>query len=246
MIHKFGWSATFVDFDNVEHISKAANANTKAIFCESISNPGGHVTDIPAISTVAKSLKIPLIVDNTSATPYLFKPFDHGANIITHSTTKYLSGNGTSMGGAVVDNGTFDWSKTDKFPSLTKPEKGYHGLKFHETFGPMAFTFYGIAISLRDLGMAMAPQHAFQTLLGIETLSLRMKRHVENTETISQWLENDKRVGTVNYAGLKSSKYAALVKRLYPKGAGGLLTFTIKASVLFSRRRYESRQRKRA
>ena len=227
-IKKFNWSAQFVDLEDLESVRKAFNSKTKAIFCESISNPGGHVTDINEISKIANEMEVPLIVDNTSATPYLCKPFDFGANIVTHSTTKYLSGNGTSLGGAVLDNASFDWSKSGKYPSLSEPESGYHGLKFHETFGDLAFTFYGIAIGLRDLGMAMAPQHAFQTLLGIETLSLRMKKHVENAQIIASWLERDSRIGVVNYAGLRSSSYSKRVKRQYPNGAGGLFTFTIK------------------
>ena len=228
MIRKFGWSAKFSDFENLKQLESLVDENTKAIFCESISNPGGYVTDIPAVSAKAKKFGIPLIVDNTAATPFLFRPFEHGADIVTHSTTKYLSGNGTSMGGLVIDHGTFNWSESNKFPSLTQPEKGYHGLKFHETFGYLGYTLYGIAVSLRDLGMSMAPQNAFQTLLGIETLSLRMSKHVSNAESLASWLENDDRVGEVHYAGLDSSPYASRVKSLYPKGAGALFTFTIK------------------
>jgi O-acetylhomoserine (thiol)-lyase len=136
---------------------------------------------------------MPLIVDNTSATPYLCRPIEHGATLVVHSTTKYLTGNGTVTGGAVVDSGRFDWSASDKFPSLSAPEPAYHGLKFHETFGPLAFTFHGIAIGLRDLGMTMNPQAAHYTLMGIETLSLRMERHVENAVKVATWLENDPR-----------------------------------------------------
>ena len=227
-IKRFGWSATFVDFDDPAAIEAAADENTRAIFCESIANPGGYVTDLPAVAAVADKLGVPLIVDNTSATPYLCRPIEHGATIVVHSTTKYLSGNGTSVGGVVVDAGTFDWSASDKFPSLSQPEPAYHGLKFHETFGPAAFTFHGIAIGLRDLGMTMAPTNAFQTLLGIETLSLRMQRHVENAEKIAAWLEADPRVEFVTYAGLPSSPYADRVKALYPKGAGALFTFAVK------------------
>jgi O-acetylhomoserine (thiol)-lyase len=151
-----------------------------------------------------------------------------GADLVVHSTTKYLSGNGTSMGGIVVDSGNFDWSASDKFPSMTEPEPAYHGLKFHETFGPMAFTFHGIAIGLRDLGMCQSPQNAFLTMLGIETLSLRMKRHIENAVRVATWLEKDPRVVSVSYAGLPSSKYAERASRLYPKGAGGIFTFAVK------------------
>ncbi len=227
-IKRFGWSAKFVDFDDTDAIAAAADENTKAIFCESISNPGGYVTDIPAVAKVAESLNVPLIVDNTSATPWLCKPIEHGATLVVHSTTKYLTGNGTVTGGAVIDSGNFDWTASGKYPSLSEPETAYHGLKFHETFGPLAFTFHGIAIGLRDLGMTMAPQTAFQTLLGMETLSLRMERHVQNAVKIASWLENDPRVDHVTYAGLPTSPYAERVARLYPKGAGALFTVALK------------------
>lgn len=227
-IKRFGWSAKFIDFDDTDAIAAAIDDDTRAVFCESISNPGGYVTDIPAASKVAHAAGIPLIVDNTSATPYLCRPISQGADLVVHSTTKYLTGNGTAMGGCVVDSGSFDWSANDKFPSLSQPEPAYHGLKFHETFGSMAFTFHGIAIGLRDLGMTMSPQNAFYTLLGIETLSLRMERHVENAEKIANWLEADDRVDFVTYAGLASSPYADRAKKLYPKGAGALFTFAVK------------------
>ena len=227
-IKRFGWSAKFVDFDDLVAIEDAADDHTRAIFCESIANPGGYVGDIPAVAEVARKLNVPLIVDNTSATPWLCKPFDMGADLIVHSTTKYLSGNGTSVGGAVVDSGRFDWTAAGKYPSLADPEPAYHGLKFHETFGPMAFTFHGIAIGLRDLGMSMAPLNAFQTLLGIETLSLRMKKHVENAKKVAEWLENDPRVEYVTYAGLPSSPWYDRGKRLYPRGAGALFTFAVR------------------
>ena len=227
-IKRFGWSCTFVDFDDPEAIRAAADENTRAIFCESISNPGGYVTDIRAAAAIADDLKVPLIVDNTSATPYLCRPIEHGATLVVHSTTKYLSGNGTCTGGVVVDSGNFDWTGAGKFPSMTEPEPAYHGLKFHETFGPMAFTFHGIAIGLRDLGMTMAPMTAFQTLLGIETLSLRMQKHVENAVAVASWLEKDPRVEFVTYAGLPSSPYHARVQEHYPLGAGALFTFAVK------------------
>ncbi|HMQ94724.1 MAG TPA: O-acetylhomoserine aminocarboxypropyltransferase/cysteine synthase [Amaricoccus sp.] len=228
-IQRFGWSAEFVDIDDLTAIEDLADDNTKAIFCESIANPGGHVTDIPAVAKVAQKLGVPLIVDNTSATPWLCRPFEMGADLVVHSTTKYLSGNGTVTGGAVVDAGRFDWSAGGKFPSLSEPEPAYHGLKFHETFGPMAFTFFGIAIGLRDLGMTMAPQTAFQTLLGIETLSLRMERHVANARKVAEWLERDDRVESVTYAGLPSSPFHERAQRLYPRGAGALFTFALRA-----------------
>ncbi|WP_234853707.1 O-acetylhomoserine aminocarboxypropyltransferase/cysteine synthase family protein [Paracoccus everestensis] len=227
-IKRFGWSAKFVDFDDLDALRAAIDDDTRAVFCESISNPGGYVTDIPAVAEIAKAASIPLIVDNTLATPYLCKPIEMGATLVVHSLTKYLTGNGTVTGGAVVDSGSFDWSASDKFPSLSAPEPAYHGLKFHETFGPAAFTFHSIAIGLRDLGMTMNPQGAHYTLMGIETLGLRMARHVENAQTVAEWLENDPRVTAVTYAGLESSPWNATAKRLYPKGAGALFTFSLK------------------
>jgi O-acetylhomoserine (thiol)-lyase len=227
-IKRFGWSAKFVDFDDLDALRAAIDDDTRAVFCESISNPGGYVTDIPAVAEIAKAAGIPLIVDNTLATPYLCKPIEMGATLVVHSLTKYLTGNGTVTGGAVVDSGSFDWSASDKFPSLSAPEPAYHGLKFHETFGPAAFTFHSIAIGLRDLGMTMNPQGAHYTLMGIETLGLRMARHVENAQTVAEWLENDPRVTAVTYPGLESSPWNATAKRLYPKGAGALFTFSVK------------------
>ena len=227
-IKRFGWSATFVDFDDLDAVKAAINDDTRAVFCESIANPGGYITDLDAISAIANDAGLPLIVDNTSATPYLCRPIEHGATLVVHSTTKYLTGNGTVTGGCVVDSGNFDWSASDKFPSLSAPEPAYHGLKFHETFGSLAFTFHGIAIGLRDLGMTMNPQAAHYTLMGIETLSLRMQRHVENAMTIASWLEGHDAVDYVTYAGLPSSPYNDRVARICPKGAGGLFTVALK------------------
>ena len=227
-IRKFGWSAKFVDFDDLDALKAAIDDDTRAVFCESIANPGGYITDLPAVAKITDAAGIPLIVDNTSATPYLCRPIDHGATLVVHSTTKYLTGNGTVTGGAIVDSGRFDWSASDKFPSLSAPEPAYHGLKFHEVLGPMAFTFHGIAVGLRDLGMTMNPQGAHYTLMGIETLSLRMERHVSNTMAVAQWLEADPRVEFVTYAGLPSSPWNHRVATICPKGAGGLFTFAIK------------------
>ncbi|MGI3167760.1 O-acetylhomoserine aminocarboxypropyltransferase/cysteine synthase family protein [Pseudooceanicola sp. C21-150M6] len=227
-IKRFGWSAKFVDFDDLEAVKAAIDEDTRAVFCESVANPGGYITDLDAISGIASEAGLPLIVDNTSATPYLCRPIEHGATLVVHSTTKYLTGNGTVTGGCIVDSGTFDWSASDKFPSLSQPEPAYHGLKFHETFGPLAFTFHGIAIGLRDLGMTMNPQAAHYTLMGIETLSLRMAKHVENAIEVASWLEKDPRVDYVTYAGLPSSPYYDRMGRICPKGAGGLFTFALK------------------
>ena len=227
-IRRFGWSCRFVDLDDLDAVRTAIDGDTRAIFCESISNPGGYVTDIPAIAAIAAEAGVPLIVDNTLATPVLCRPIEQGATLVVHSLTKYLTGNGTVTGGAVIDAGTFDWSASDKFPSLSAAEPAYHGLKFHETFGPAAFTFHGIAIGLRDLGMTLNPQAAHYTLMGIETLALRMPRHVENARAVAEWLEADPRVLSVSYAGLPSSPYHERVQRLYPQGAGALFTFAVK------------------
>ena len=189
---------------------------------------GGYITDLDAISKISDAAGVPMIVDNTSATPYLCRPIEHGATLVVHSTTKYLTGNGTVTGGCGVDSGKFDWSASDKFPSLSAPEPAYHGLTFHQTFGELAFTFHGIAVGLRDLGMTMNPQAAHYTLMGIETLSLRMQRHVENAQLVSAWLEKHEAVERVTYAGLPSSPYYERSKKICPNGAGGLFTVALK------------------
>ncbi len=227
-IKRFGWTARFVDFDDTDAIAAAIDDSTRAVFCESIANPEGHLFDIPAIAKVTNKAGLPLIVDNTTATPYLCKPIEMGATLVVHSTTKYMTGNGTVTGGCIVDSGTFDWSASAKFPSLSEPEPAYHGLKFHETFGHMAYVFHGIAVGLRDLGMTMNPQAAHYTLLGLETLSLRMERHVANATRVAEWLENHPAVESVSYAGLASSPQHDLQQRLYPKGASALFCFALK------------------
>ena len=227
-IRKFGWSAKFVDFDDLAAIEAAVDENTRAIFCEAIANPGGYITDLDAVAALADRVGLPLIVDNTTATPYLCRPIEHGATLVVHSATKYLTGNGTVTGGVVVDSGKFDWSASGKFPSLAAPEPAYHGLNFHAALGGMAFTLHSIAVGLRDLGMTMNPQGAHYTLMGIETLSLRMERHVANAGKIAAWLEKDPRVDTVTYAGLPSSPYNSRVAKICPKGAGALFTFAVK------------------
>ncbi len=228
VFRRFGWETKFVDFDDPEAVAAAIDNNTRAIFCESIANPAGVPTDLPAIAKVADAAGLPLVVDNTSATPYLCKPIEMGATLVINSTTKYLTGNGTVTGGAIVDSGTFDWSASGKFPSLSEPEPNYHGVKFHEALGAMAYTFYAIAVGLRDLGMTMNPQGAHYTLMGIETLSLRMQKHVENAQKVAEWLEADPRIEAVSYAGLPSSPYYDLGKALYPKGTGALFTVGVK------------------
>ncbi|PWC33148.1 O-acetylhomoserine aminocarboxypropyltransferase [Azospirillum sp. TSO35-2] len=224
----FGWQPSFVDTDTPDSVKAALTEKTKAIFVESLANPGGVVTDIEAIARIADDAGIPLIVDNTLATPYLINPIQWGATLVVHSTTKFLSGNGSSVGGVVVDSGTFDWSKSGKFPALSEPDAGYHGLRFHETFGHLAFTIHGHAVGLRDLGPSQAPMNAFLTLNGIETLPLRMQRHTESALKVATFLESHPAVGWVSYAGLDSSKYHALAQKYLPRGAGAVLTFGVK------------------
>jgi O-acetylhomoserine (thiol)-lyase len=224
----FGWNVRFVDFENLDAVKAVIDDRTRAVYCESIANPGGYITDLEPVSAIAKAAGLPLIVDNTTATPYLCRPFEHGADIVVHSTTKYLCGHATSMGGMVVDKGTFDWSASGKFPALSEPCPSYHGLKFHETFGNLAFTFYGIAVTLRDLGMCQAPMNAFETLIGIETLSLRMDRHCANALKVASWLEKRPDVEWVSYAGLPSSPWAARARKYCPKGASSIFTFGLK------------------
>jgi O-acetylhomoserine (thiol)-lyase len=224
----FGWHTRFVDADDPANVRAAVTENTRAIFIESLANPGGVVQDIEAIAAVAREAGVPLIVDNTMATPYLCQPLRHGADIVVHSTTKFLSGNGTSIGGVVVDSGRFDWARSDKFKALTGEDPGYHGLRFHETFGDLAFTFFGHAVGLRDLGANQQPMNAFLTLLGIETLSLRMERHCANAGIVARFLERHPQVSWVNYAGLPDSPYHALAQRYLPRGAGSVFTFGVK------------------
>ena len=224
---KFGWNVIFVDPDDPENFRTALTPKCKAIFVESLANPGGVVTDLEAIAKIAHAAGVPLIVDNTLASPYLCRPIEWGADIVIHSTTKFLSGHGNSMGGVVVDSGKFDWSQNDKFASLSEPEPAYHGLKFHETFGDLAFTVAGHALGLRDLGAAMAPLNAFLTITGIETLALRMERHVQNAQAVAEFLAAHPAVSWVNYAGLAASPYHALAKKYLPKGAGSVFTFGV-------------------
>ncbi len=227
-IAKFGWKAKFVDPDDAENVRAAIGPRTKAVFIESLANPGGVVVDVAAIAAVAHAAGVPLIVDNTLATPWLWRPIEHGADLVIHSTTKFLSGNGTAVGGVVVDSGRFDWMQGDKFPSLSRPAPEYHGLTFAETFGDLAFTIYGHAVGLRDLGPSQSPFNAWLTLLGIETLPLRMERHCANALAVAQWLEKHPTVSWVSHAGLKSSPYHARAVKYLPKGAGAVFTFGLK------------------
>lgn len=224
---RLGITTTFVDPSDPTNFTKAAQENTKVFFAESLGNPKLDVLDLKAISKEAKALKVPFIVDNTVASPYLLNPIEHGANIVIHSLTKYIAGNGTSLGGAIIDAGTFDWS-SGRFPEFTEPNAGYHGLIYHEALGAAAFIARVRIEGLRDYGAALSPFNAFQIIQGLETLPLRVQKHSENGLALAQWLENQDAVAWVNYPGLKSSKYHDLAKAYLPKGQNGLLTFGLK------------------
>ena len=224
----FGWHVVWADADDMASIEKALSPKTKAIFIESIANPGGRITDIAAVAKIARAAGVPLIVDNTLASPYLCKPIEHGANIVLHSLTKFMGGHGNSMGGALVDAGNFDWSKSGRYPLLSEPNASYHGLKLHETFGGIAFAIAARVLGLRDLGPAIAPLNSFLILTGMETLGLRMQRHCDNTLKVAQWLKQHPQVSWVNYAGLADDRHHALHKKYCPRGAGAVLTFGLK------------------
>jgi O-acetylhomoserine (thiol)-lyase len=225
---KFGWDCVFVDADDPENFRRAITPRCKAIFVESLSNPAGVIVDLEAIAAIAHEAGLLFIVDNTMASPYLCRPMRWGADLVVHSTTKFLSGHGNAMGGIVVDSGRFDWSQNDKFKSLTEPEPAYHGLRFYETFGDLALTVHGHAVGLRDLGATMAPLNAFLTITGIETLPLRMARHVQNAQAVAEHLASHPSVSWVAYAGLSQSKYYALARKYLAQGAGSVFTFGVK------------------
>jgi len=225
---KLGWNCTFVDATEPENFRKAITPKTKALFLEVLANPGGIIIDLKKVIEIGKEAGIPVIVDNTMATPYLLNPIDWGADIVIHSTTKFLNGHGTSMGGAIIESGKFDWVKNGNFPSMTEPDPAYHGLTFHETFGDFGFTTKARAVALRDFGPALAPLNAFMTITGIETLPLRMERHVSNARAVAEFLENHRQVEWVSYAGLKSSPFYELANKYLPKGAGAVFTFGVK------------------
>ena len=224
----FGWHVVWADADDPSSFERALSPKTKAIYIESIANPGGKITDIAAVAKIAKAAGVPLIVDNTMATPYLCKPIEHGANVVVHSLTKFMGGHGNSMGGVIVDGGNFDWSKSGRYPLLSEPNESYHGLKLHETFGNIAFAIAARVLGLRDLGPAIAPLNAFLILTGMETLGLRMQRHCDNALKVAQWLKTHPSVAWVNYAGLHDDKYHALQQKYCPKGAGSVFTFGLK------------------
>ena len=225
---RLGWSATFVDATDTSAVAAAVGERTKAIFVESLANPGGVVVDLEAMATIAHRSLIPLIVDNTLATPYLCRPFEWGADLVVHSLTKFLSGHGTSMGGMVVESGRFDWKGSGKFPFLAGPDPGYHGLDFIETFGDFGFSMKARAVALRDLGPALSPANAFYILTGTETLPLRMARHVANALAVAEFLAGHPAVAWVSYAGLPTSPYGELAARYLPLGAGSVFTFGVR------------------
>lgn len=226
---KFDWNVVWADSTDPASIERAITPKTKAIFVESIANPGGLVIDLPAISVVAKKAGIPLVVDNTLATPYLCQPKQHGADIIVHSLTKFMGGHGNSIGGAIVDCGTFDWMKArHRYKTIVDPNASYAGVVLGEAFGSMAFAIAARVMGLRDIGPAIAPLNAFLILTGIETLTLRMAKHCENALAVAEWLELHPKVKSVNYAGLQSSPNHGLAKRICPNGTGAVLTFGLK------------------
>jgi len=225
---KLGWKCHFVDPTDPENFRRALTPRCKAIFVENLANPGGIVVDIEKIGHIAHEAGIPLIVDNTLATPYLCRPFEWGADLIVHSTTKFLGGHGAALGGMVVESGRFDWGQGNRFPSLTDPEPAYHGLKFFENFGDFAFTTKARAVALRDFGPTLSPMNAFLTITGIESLHVRMERHVQNAQKVAEFLAGHSRVAWVSYAGLKSSPYYELARKYLPKGAGAVFTFGVK------------------
>ncbi len=224
---RLGITTTFVDPSDPANFTKAAQENTRVFFAESLGNPKLDVLDLKGISAEARAFKVPFIVDNTVPSPYLLNPIAHGADIVIHSLTKYITGNGTSLGGAIIDAGKFDWS-SGKFPEFTEPSAGYHGLVYHEALGPAAFIAKARIEGLRDFGAALSPFNAFQTIQGLETLQVRIEKHSKNALALAEWLENHEDVAWVNYPGLKSGKYYALAQEYLPKGQSGLVTFGLK------------------
>ncbi|OUN48933.1 O-acetylhomoserine aminocarboxypropyltransferase/cysteine synthase family protein [Enterococcus cecorum] len=225
---EFGITTTFVNAENLDEVKAAIQENTKALFIESLGNPDINVLDVEALSQIAHEAGIPLIVDNTFATPYLFRPFEHGADITVYSTTKYIGGHGVSLGGAIVDSGNFDWTN-GKFEKLVDPDPSYHGVSWTQAAGNAAYITRARTILLRDFGAAISPFNAWTLLLGIETLSLRMERHVENAQRIAEFLENHPKVAWVHYPTLKSSPYYDLAQKYFPKGTSSVFSFGLKA-----------------
>ena len=224
----FNWTPKWADPDDLASFEAAIGPRTKAIFIESIANPGGAICDIEAIAKIAKRARVPLIVDNTLATPYLLRPFEHGADIVVHSASKFIGGHGNSIGGVIVDGGSFDWMADKRYPMLSAPRPEYGGMVLGETFGNFAFAIACRVLGLRDLGPAISPFNSFLLLTGVETLPLRMQRHCDNALKVAQWLKKHPNVAWVNYAGLADDKYHALQQKYCPKGAGAVFTFGLK------------------
>ena len=224
----FGWNVVWADSDDIASFERAISPRTKAIFIESIANPGGIVTDIAAIAKIAKRAGVPLIVDNTLATPYLIRPFEHGADIVIHSLTKFLGGHGNSIGGIIVDGGSFNWLREGRYPMLSQPRPEYQGLVIGETFGNFAFAIAARVLGLRDLGPALSPFNAFLILTGIETLPLRMQRHSDNALAVAKFLSDHPKIEWVSYPGLPGDRYYNLAQQYTPKGAGAVFTFGLK------------------
>jgi O-acetylhomoserine (thiol)-lyase len=224
----FGWNVVWAEPDDIKSFERAVSPKTKAIFVESIANPGGVITDLEAIGRIAKNAGVPFIVDNTLASPYLCQPIDYGADIVVHSLTKFLGGHGNSMGGLIVDGGTFNWSREKRYPMLTEPRPEYHGIVLHETFGNFAFAMACRMLALRDIGSALSPFNAFLILTGIETLPLRMQLHCDNALAVAQWLNTHAKVAWVSYPGLPGDRYHKLATKYVPKGAGAVFTFGLK------------------
>jgi O-acetylhomoserine (thiol)-lyase len=224
----FGWNVVWADTDDIASFERAVSPRTKAIFIESIANPGGIVTDIAAIAKIAKRAGVPLIVDNTLATPYLIRPFEHGADIVIHSATKFLGGHGNSIGGILVDGGSFNWLRDGRYPFLSQPRPEYEGIVIGETFGNFAFAIAARVLGLRDLGPALSPFNAFLILTGIETLPLRLQRHSDNALTVAKFLAEHPKVSWVSYPGLAGDRYYNLAQQYTPKGAGAVFTFGLR------------------
>ncbi len=227
---KLGWTCHFVDGTEPQNFENAMTDRVKFIFCEGLANPGGIVLDLEPIAAIAHRHGIPLVVDNTLASPYLCRPFEWGADLVIHSTTKFIGGHGNTMGGITVESGRFDWEQNDKFPGLSQPDQAYHGMTFAETFGDFGFTMKMRAVALRDYGPSMAAMAAWNLLQGVETLPLRMERHCSNAQAVAEFLEAHPKVGWVSYSGLRSSPYYELGKKYLPKGAGAVFTFGLKGS----------------
>ncbi|NLO79417.1 MAG: O-acetylhomoserine aminocarboxypropyltransferase/cysteine synthase [Xanthomonadaceae bacterium] len=224
---KMGINTTFVDPDDPENFRRALTPKTKAIYAETIGNPAGNVLDIEAVAAIAHDAGLPLFIDNTMATPYLCRPIQHGADIVVHSATKFIGGHGTALGGVVIESGKFPWDN-GKFPTMVEPSAGYHGVRFYETFGDFGFTMKARCEPLRTLGPTLAPMHAFLFLQGLETLPLRMERHVENARKVAEFLKDHSLVSWVRYAGLPGDRYYELAQKYLPRGAGAVFTFGIK------------------